>query len=84
MIETEENAQERQILIVDDSAYNLFVLEELIKSIFQDNDKIIIKTALNGQEALKEIMSSNNLTVDRGSKFSHVLLDLHMPVMDGF
>jgi predicted ribosome-associated RNA-binding protein Tma20 len=48
MIETEENGQERQILIVDDSAYNLFVLEELIKSIFQDNDKIIIKTALNG------------------------------------
>jgi hypothetical protein len=33
MIET-ENGQERQILIVDDSAYNLFVLEELIKSIF--------------------------------------------------
>jgi CheY-like chemotaxis protein len=84
MIETEENAQERQILIVDDSAYNLFVLEELIKSIFQDNDKIIIKTALNGQEALKEIMSSNNLTVDQGSKFSHAFLDLHMPVMDGF
>jgi len=84
MIETEENEQERQILIVDDSAYNLFVLEELIKSIFQENNKIIIKTALNGQEALKEIMSSNNLTVDQGSKFSHVFLDLHMPVMDGF
>lgn len=41
MIETEENEQERQILIVDDSAYNLFVLEELIKSIFQENNKII-------------------------------------------
>ena len=63
MIET-ENRKERKILIVDDSAYNLFVLEELIKSIFQDNNKIIIKTALNGQEALKEIISSKNLTVE--------------------
>lgn len=38
-----------EILIVDDSTYNLFILEELIKSL--DLDFQITK-ALNGEEAL--------------------------------
>ena len=39
-------------MCVDDSPYNLFVIEELLKQIDQN---LIIDTALNGQIALEQI-----------------------------
>ena len=36
-----------------------------------------IKTALNGMQAVEAAKAERN-------RFTHVLLDLHMPVMDGF
>ncbi len=62
-----------RILCVDDSSYNLFVLEELIRSFVPNTT---IHTALNGQLALKEILENNHYDI--------IFLDLHMPVLDGF
>lgn len=63
------------MLAVDDSSYNLFVLQLLIEEMRIPD--LVIKTALNGMQAVEAAKSEQ-------SRFTHVLLDLHMPVMDGF
>ena len=59
-----------RILIVDDEPFNVDYLEQELEEI---NCEII--TAVNGQDALDKINSQN---------FDLVLLDIMMPVMDGF
>lgn len=71
------------MLIVDDSPYNLFVLEEVLKSVTSGN-LANLTTALNGQEALKELLKPKNLGKGNICKFDMMFLDLHMPVLDGF
>ncbi len=69
--------QEKHLLIVDDSPYNIFVLQELIS--FDPSLKdYIVDTALNGQEAIEKVREGG-----QKCKYSSILLDLHMPVMDG-
>ena len=58
------------ILVVDDRPENLMALEGLLEA----PDCNIIK-AVNGREALKRILEQD---------FALILLDVHMPVMDGF
>ncbi|TNV83610.1 hypothetical protein FGO68_gene728 [Halteria grandinella] len=72
---THDNIAKTKILCVDDSTYNLFVIKELISSIDQS---IHVDTALNGKIAL-ELLNKNKLT-----QYNLVLMDLNMPVMDGF
>jgi CheY-like chemotaxis protein len=57
---------------VDDSTYNIFVIEELLKQL---GDWVQVDSALNGQLAL-DLVASNHYDV--------ILLDLHMPVLDGY
>ena len=59
-----------RILVVDDSNDNRLILSELLKSVGFE-----IKEAVNGQEALEVFEQWNPHTV---------LMDLHMPVMDGY
>ena len=70
------------VLIVDDSAYNLFVLQELIRSI---DSAIHVDSALNGQIALDLVMEKVQ-TMNRRDKFPFevIILDLNMPVLDGY
>lgn len=75
--------KKQRILIVDDSPYNLFVLEEIIKTILKGNTYKIV-TALNGKEALDEILKRKNLINGKECRFGFIFLDLHMPIMDGF
>ena len=73
------------LLIVDDNPYNLFIMKELLESI---DPSFEIKTALNGEEALKVITDPNYIKVlDLSPPLSHfkvIFMDLHMPVLDGF
>lgn len=57
------------ILIVDDNATNHIVISSLLSSVVGQ-----ITTALNGQEAIDKLKSK---------RFDLVLMDIHMPVMDG-
>jgi putative two-component system response regulator len=59
------------ILAVDDEPFNL----DLIELVFMDSNNINLEKAVNGQEALEKLPSSNA---------DVILLDLRMPVMDGF
>ena len=61
------------VLCVDDSAYNLFVLEELFSEICP---LIKVDTALNGQIAIDKYLKYNI--------YDYILLDLNMPVLNGF
>jgi len=61
-----------KILIVDDTPANLISLEYLLNEYF---DNIDILKAVNGEEALK---------VAFASKINLIILDIQMPVMDGF
>ena len=66
-----------KVLIVDDSPYNLFVLQELIESL---DLGIEVETAINGQEAVDTITELHQ----KGENYDMVLMDLHMPILDGF
>ena len=75
---TEREAQEDQdifdkqkILIADDSEMNRMLLAEML------NDEFEIVEAVNGEECLKKLQRY-------GKEISVVLLDIMMPVMDGF
>lgn len=61
-----------KILIVEDEAFNLIVLEEMIKIFYPDIE--VIK-AENGQLAY-EILKNTD--------FDLILSDINMPVMDGY
>ena len=58
-----------RVLIVDDNATNHIVVSSLLSNLVGD-----ITTALNGEEALARLDEQ---------KFDIVLMDIHMPVMDG-
>lgn len=58
------------ILIVDDKPENLYSLRILLES-----KKLIVDSALSGEEALKKVLIND---------YSLIILDVQMPVMDGF
>jgi CheY-like chemotaxis protein len=64
----------KRVLIVHDSSYNLFVMQELLQTIPAIK---IIKTAMNGQECL-DLLKEN-----KSQSFDVVFLDIQMPIMDG-
>ena len=75
--ESEFNANSSpQVLIVDDEAFNIMIIENFCK-------KLGIQTAraFDGQEALEKIKDS---TVNGVSSFKLILMDVNMPVMDGY
>ena len=54
VITNNNNNKEKYLLIVDDSPYNIFVLQQLIS--FDPSLKdYIVDTALNGQEAIERV-----------------------------
>ena len=78
-------SEHKCLLIVDDNPYNLFIMKELLQGV---DASFEIKTALNGEEALKVVMDPNYLKTTEHtapkSVFKVVFMDLHMPVLDGF
>ena len=69
--DTASEVQKQQILVVDDSELNRGILIEMLKEEFD------IIEAENGKEAVDKIRKY-------GKKLSVILLDIVMPVMDGF
>jgi signal transduction histidine kinase/ActR/RegA family two-component response regulator len=74
LLQTEEaeatDYSEARILIVDDNATNHMVIGSLLQNVVKDT-----VMALNGEEAIKRLKDSG--------PFDVVLMDIHMPVMDG-
>ncbi|TNV73755.1 hypothetical protein FGO68_gene15414 [Halteria grandinella] len=74
-----------RILCVDDSTYNLFVIKESLQLI---NNQLRIDTALNGQIAFDKIFDAHQKRIRNyeveSQLYDLLLLDLHMPVLDGF
>ncbi|TNV83809.1 hypothetical protein FGO68_gene12023 [Halteria grandinella] len=71
-----EGAQEPfKILCVDDSTYNLFVIQEILNTIDSD---IQIETALNGRLAYEKLIKNYC------KPFDMIFMDLNMPILDGF
>jgi len=64
--------REPKVLIVDDDAVNLLVLDSFLKQF-----GLPTESAINGKEALNKIMGNPE-------GFGLVLMDCQMPVMDGF
>lgn len=66
-----EKSKRKTLLIVDDQAINRKILMNMVKSQYDYQE------ASNGKEALKMLRKGD-------TKFSLILLDLVMPVMDGY
>ena len=66
----EDSLRGRQVLLVEDNRFNQEVAGELLGMM-----GVEVTLAANGQEALEKI---------RGRAFDAVLMDLQMPVMDGY
>ena len=64
----------KHILLVDDTIYNLIILEKYIESI---NGNCNVEKAFHGKQAIDIIKTSN-------SKFDLILMDCNMPVLDGY
>lgn len=62
-----------RILLVDDNAINLALLEKLIARTKPE----VLDTAINGKEAVDSVRAMN-----RG--YQYIFMDISMPVMDGF
>ncbi len=69
--ESDEPLTGRKVLVVDDDIRNIFALNSLLE---RHNMEVI--TATNGQEAIKLVESTENLSL--------VLMDVMMPEMDGY
>ena len=70
-IDSAEAKERQQILIVDDSQINCEILAEILK------DEYRILEAANGEECI-------NLLKQYGTGIALLILDINMPVMDGF
>ena len=70
-IDSAEAKERQQILIVDDSQINCEILAEILK------DEYRILEAANGEECI-------DLLKQYGTGIAFLLLDINMPVMDGF
>ena len=68
-VNSKEKINKKTVLIVDDNSINCDVLRKLLKDEFETVE------AENGKEALQ-------LLNEHSRKFSAILLDLIMPVMD--
>ena len=67
------------VLIVDDNMFNLIPLELILKEMFGIN----VEKALNGQEAVN-MYTKNLLKKCCENKYKLILMDLNMPIMDGY
>lgn len=69
-VEAEKQLQNVSILVVEDNPFNILVAQSLL-----ERSGAIVDVANNGEEALEKIQPG---------KYRLVLMDLNMPVMDGF
>ncbi len=68
--DTDKQLQNVPILVVEDNPFNILVAQSLL-----ERSGAIVEVANNGEEALEKIQPG---------KYRLVLMDLNMPVMDGF
>lgn len=68
---------ELSFIVIDDSELDCFIARKIIG---HTDKSLAIKTFQNGQDALKSI----NETVRHGETITIILLDLQMPLMNGF
>jgi len=73
MAPTEANLQGMRFLLVEDNELNMEIAEFLLKE-----DGALIEKAINGQEAVELFEAAPAGT------FNAILMDLMMPVMDGY
>jgi len=69
-----------EILVADDDMFNLFTMENILKSL-----RLRITQATNGNEAINAILRRANFKCSQVCRnFKVVFMDLSMPTMDGF
>lgn len=84
---TKSRGPSLDILCVDDSSYNLFILKELLSQIPQywkgnKELQLNVDTALYGQMAVEKVRQ--RMIPSKIPQYDLILMDLHMPVLNGF
>lgn len=74
-LQGELDLEGKRVLAVDDNELNREILQKILLSWKMD-----VSMAVDGKEAITMIKDS----IGRGRRFDYVLLDLHMPKIDGF
>jgi two-component system response regulator YesN len=70
----------KKILLIDDDKVNNYINEALLKDL---NIAEVITVRINGEEAMEHLIENCQLGGDGGSCPELVILDHHMPIMDG-
>jgi len=71
----ENKLEGKHILVVDDNFINLTIVEKILT-----NQKIIVTMAIDGEKAVSQVKQR----LFEGNMFDAVLMDIQMPVMDGY
>lgn len=71
-VSVEDSLKGAKILVVEDNQVNQLVAREMLESV-----GVIVRVADNGEQAL-------NRLEDKSITYDAVLMDIHMPVMDGY
>jgi len=66
--------KQHRILVVDDNPFNLVIARKIVESL-----GYAVETVLNGQKAIEEVKQGGIVKA-----YSAILMDLQMPVMDGY
>ena len=74
----EVDVQKIKILLVDDSPYNLFILNQKKNSLLENCE---ISETINGQEVIDQLKYHENV---KNETFQYIFLDLHMPLICGY
>jgi len=71
-----DRSSSNKVLIVDDNEYNLYVLQNYMRTVNISADE-----ALNGKEALDAV--DQRAKREKNNCYKLVVMDLNMPIMDG-
>ena len=67
-----------KILLVDDSPYNLFIINQMISSLSKNYE---ISETINGHEVIDLLKYHENV---KNETFQYIFLDLYMPLICGY
>jgi CheY-like chemotaxis protein len=76
--------EEKQILIVDDSHFNIIAMKSILTRRLAIDANRLCASALKGRDALKKVADNVEMRYGRDTSYKLILMDCNMPFLDGY